>query len=129
MPRALIIDDEPGIRFALKRWFERQGFGVLEAADGEAALLQISEAASDSSPEIDVVVCDLHLPGIAGDALLRRLETERPRIAARMILTTGDAIDDAAPGSVLAQHPYVLQKPFDLATLKIIVDQVVANET
>ena len=38
MPRALVIDDEPGIRLALKRWFERQGYTVLEAADGEAAL-------------------------------------------------------------------------------------------
>lgn len=128
MPRALIIDDEPGIRFALKRWFERQGFGVLEAADGESALAQLAEAANDGSPEIEVVVCDLHLPGIAGDDLLRRLANERPRIAARMILTTGDSIDDAEPGSVLAEHPYVLQKPFDLSTLKIIVDQVVASE-
>jgi hypothetical protein len=41
-----------------------------------------------------------------------------------VILTTGDAVQDAARGSVLATHPHVLQKPFDLATLRATVDRV-----
>jgi len=49
---------------------------------------------------------------------------ERPALAARVILTTGDAVDNAAPGSVLASHPFVLQKPFELVTLKTMVEQV-----
>jgi DNA-binding NarL/FixJ family response regulator len=77
----------------------------------------------DAEP-ISVVVCDLHLPGISGAALLERLYRDAPVLAKRLILTSGDAIDDAAPGSMLAQHPLVLQKPFDLATLRFIVDRV-----
>ena len=122
MPRALIIDDEPGIRFALKRWFERQGYTVLEAADGTAAIAAI-EVERDA---LTVIVCDLHLPGIDGDTLVTRLESEQPLLVSRVILTTGDAIDDAEPGSALARHPFVLQKPFDLATLKHIVERVIA---
>jgi DNA-binding NtrC family response regulator len=124
MPQALIVDDEPGIRFALKRWFERQGYSVREADSGDSAVAAlISNEAADSN-EFDVVVCDLNLPGMSGDALLQRLALERPAIVSRVILTTGDAIVDAAPDSVLANHPHVLQKPFDLATLKTMVDRV-----
>ncbi len=123
MPRALIIDDEPGIRFALKRWFERQGFVVLEAADAEQALTQIADT-DDGEDSLRVIVCDMHLPGITGDALLARLTIERPALATRMILTTGDSVDDAALGTALANHPFVLQKPFDLVSLKAVVERV-----
>ena len=123
MPRALIVDDEPGIRTALTRWFERQGYVVFQAADGHQALAHLM-AADDGDGPLDVIVCDMHLPGIAGDDLLARLVAERPELVARVILTTGDAVDDAAPGSVLARHPFVLQKPFELSALKAMVARV-----
>ena len=128
MPRALIIDDEPGIRLALKRWFERQGYGVTEAADGETALTLLLASGAGTAEPLSVIVCDLNLPGISGEELLDRLYVDRPSVASRLILTTGDAIDYAAPGSVLARHPLVLQKPFDLATLRTIVDRIVQND-
>ena len=125
MPRALLIDDEPGVRVALKRWFERQGFVALEAMDGAQALAQLI-AGDDVENPLDVIVCDIHLPGLSGEQLLARLSVERPVLAARVILTTGDLVDYAPPDSVLATHPFVLQKPFELATLKLMVDRVLA---
>jgi len=123
MPRALLVDDEPGIRVALKRWFERQGFVAIEAADGDQALVHLLAATEADNP-LDVIVCDIHLPGISGVELLKRLCVERPALVARVILTTGDEVSFAAPGSLLARHPFVLQKPFELAALKIMVDRV-----
>ena len=66
----------------------------------------------------------MHLPGITGDELLARLTIERPALAMRMILTTGDSVGDAAPGTALANHPFVLQKPFDLVSLRAVVSRV-----
>ena len=123
MPRALLIDDEPGIRVALKRWFERQGFVAIEAADGRQALDHLM-AANDVEDTLDVIVCDIRLPGMSGDELLQQLSRDRPALAARVILTTGDDVEAAAPGSVLARHPFVLQKPFELATLKTMVERM-----
>lgn len=126
MPRVLIVDDEPGIRFALKRWFERQHWTVSEAGDGQTAITQL--LASDDSDEsrVDLVICDLHLPLLSGEELLRTLVSSRPAVAARVILSTGDAVSDAAPGTALAVHPHVLQKPFELATLKALVASIVS---
>lgn len=127
MPRVLIVDDEPGIRFALKRWFERQQWAVLEAQDGQAALDLLLSSSDDTDARIDVCVCDLHLPVITGEAIVRALMAERPALAMRVLLTTGDAVIDAEPGSVLSEHQHVLQKPFDLATLKRAVDAIVVG--
>lgn len=123
MPRALLVDDEPGIRIALKRWFERQGFVAIDVSDGDQALAHLM-AAGDVEETPDVIVCDVHLPGMSGDELLKKLCAERPALAARVILTTGDDLEIAAPGSVLARHPFVLQKPFELATLKTMVERL-----
>ncbi len=122
MPLALLIDDEPGIRFALRRWFERQGYTVVEAATGPEALEQVAAITDDD--EVAVILCDLHLPGMNGDAILAHLLATRPALAARTILTTGDSISDAAAASVLHTHPYVLPKPFELAGLRAIVERV-----
>lgn len=124
MPRVLIVDDEAGIRFALRRWFERQHWVVDEAPDGQEALHVIESVSEEDA--FDLIVTDLHLPGIGGDELLQTLTVTRPMLATRVILTTGDAVQDAARGSVLATHPYVLQKPFDLATLRATVDRVLS---
>ncbi len=121
MARALIVDDEAGIRFALRRWFERQKYDVLEAGDGNEAMRQIAQRGND----LQIIVCDLHLPGLDGEALIARLSSEHPALVRRVILTTGDSIEDARPDSVLASHPWVLQKPFDLASLKQIVERVI----
>ncbi len=124
MPRVLIVDDEPGIRIALKRWFERQQWVVLVASDGQSAMDLLLTSADDTDARLDAVVCDLHLPVMSGEAIVRALLDERPVLARRVLLTTGDAINDAEPESILAVHPHVLQKPFDLATLQAAVERI-----
>jgi CheY-like chemotaxis protein len=125
LPHVLLVDDEPGIRFVLRRWFERQHWAVSEAGDGQSAMTDLlaSDEASDS--RFDLVVCDLHLPLVSGEELMRTLAASRPALAARVILSTGDAVEDAPPGTLLASHPHVLQKPFELAALKSLVASIV----
>jgi CheY-like chemotaxis protein len=81
-------------------------------------------SADDTDARLDAVVCDLHLPVMSGEAIVRALLDERPILARRVLLTTGDAINDAEPESILAVHPHVLQKPFDLATLQAAVERI-----
>ncbi len=125
LPRVLIVDDEPGIRFALKRWFERQHWTVSEAGDGQTAITQLLASDDASDSRVDLVICDLHLPDVSGEEVLHALISNRPAVAARLILATGDSVSDANPGTALASHPHVLQKPFELATLKALVTSIV----
>ena len=121
MRHMLIIDDESGIRLALRRYFERQQWSVAEAADGLAAMAALI---GTEATRPDVVICDLNLPGLTGEQIVERLAAEHPALVSRVILTTGDDIDSAPAGSLLATHPYLLQKPFDLAALARHVDAI-----
>jgi two-component system KDP operon response regulator KdpE len=63
----LVVDDEPAIRRFLRTSLDVQGYRVIEAADGLAALNAMRTNA------VDVVVLDLGLPGIDGCEVIRRL--------------------------------------------------------
>ena len=67
----LIVDDEETIREVVRRYLERDGFQVTEAADGYQALDVIQ-----TDPP-DLVVLDLMLPGFDGLSLTQHLRLER----------------------------------------------------
>src|SRR3989304_730002 len=73
----LVVDDETTIRDVIRRYLERDGFVVREAADGYAAL----DALAESLP--DLIVLDLMLPGVDGLTLTRQLRTRRPGASER----------------------------------------------
>lgn len=65
--RILVVEDEPRIREVVRVYLVAAGYEVEEAADGREAL-----AAFDAAPP-DLVVVDLLLPGLAGEALIRAI--------------------------------------------------------
>jgi CheY-like chemotaxis protein len=106
--RLLFIDDEPALRSSLQAFGALRGFTVLTAGDGLEGL----NVARSST--VDVVMCDLRMPGMDGRTFHDRLRHERPGLALRTVFITGDVIpEDAAP----ARQP-VLTKPFSFEMLE-----------
>jgi len=66
----LVVDDDPGIRFMLRVILEQEGYAVLEAGNGEAALAAIG------SQVPDMVMTDLMMPVMSGAELIVRLRSE-----------------------------------------------------
>ena len=62
--RILVVEDEPRLADLLRLYLERDGYAVTVVGDGTAAL-----AAFEAEP-VDLVVLDLMLPGLSGEALV-----------------------------------------------------------
>ena len=120
-PRILVIDDEPTIRGAIRRFFTRRQWHVDEAPDGTTAL-EILLGPSGAS--YDVIISDIRLPGLTGIELHDRLAAERPALVERLILATGDA--GAGPAADLASRARcpIMQKPFELSVLARVVESI-----
>lgn len=76
LPRILVVDDDPVVLRALRRLLlgARPGWGIDVAESADAALLLLE------AQTYDVVVTDLHMPGINGVTLLERLKSEQPTL-------------------------------------------------
>ena len=108
-PRILVVEDEPGIRLALKDELEFEGFDVELADDGAAGLASVLRA------EPALIVLDLMLPGRNGFQIceeLRRRGIRTPII----VLTARNEEADKVRGLASGADDYVT-KPFSLAEL------------
>jgi CheY-like chemotaxis protein len=117
---ALVVDDEPAIRKLLARLLERRGFDVLEAETGEAAL----DLAARGS--LQLVVCDVRMPGMSGPELYRALASGTDAGPRPFIFITGDRTGVAADDAGLAEVP-VLVKPFTAADLDAVLESLIPN--
>ena len=126
-PRVLIVDDEELIRLALRRVFTRMGWNVEEAPDGARALAMLAVDAEGAGP-YTLIVCDLRMPGISGIELHAQLATARPELLDRLVFSSGDLASDEAAAFVDATRCTVLQKPFDLSTLRDLATRIAAAQ-
>jgi two-component system response regulator MprA len=100
----LVVEDDAPVRRMLKRSLAAEGFDVLCAADGGAALV----SAETSAP--DLVVLDVTMPGLSGIEVCRRL-CAKGLTGAILMLTARDAIEDRVLGLDAGADDYVV-KPF-----------------
>ena len=101
----LLVDDEPSITQLARLYLEREGFRVLDAGDGEAAL----EAVAKQKPAL--MVLDVMLPKLDGLEVCRNLRAEKNPVFILM-LTARDEDIDKILGLELGADDY-LTKPFN----------------
>jgi PAS domain S-box-containing protein len=102
----LVVDDEPEVVAMLEEALTRDGYRVVTAPDGVAALELLRQG------RFGAVLCDLRMPRLDGPGLARELETIRPDLAARLLFMTGDTLR-AAAAVLPAARGQLLEKPLD----------------
>jgi two-component system alkaline phosphatase synthesis response regulator PhoP len=109
LPKVLIVEDEPGIAIGLRDNFEYEGFTVVVAGDGEAALRQAT------SEHPDIVVLDVMLPKLSGLDVCRNLRAKG--FAAPILMLTARRREiDTVVGLEVGADDYVT-KPFGIREL------------
>lgn len=109
MPKTvLVVDDEATLRETLAWNLEQDGYRVVEAADGRAALERFG------SDQPDLVLLDLMLPGLSGTEVCRRMRAGSD--VPILMLTARDSEVDKVLGFEVGADDYVT-KPFSLPEL------------
>jgi len=101
--RVLLVDDDPHIRQLLAFAFDKAGFAVAEAGDGEAALAEVARVVPD------LVVLDINMPRMDGLEVCRRLRSQGE--VPVLFLSSRDDEFDRVLGIELGADDYVT-KPF-----------------
>ena len=107
--RALVIDDDAGIRVLVSRILERNEFDVDAARDGAEGIEKLAQA------DYGVIVLDLMMPRLDGVAVVKYLSQYCPEKLPNVIVAT--AFGSAAVEQVCPPVLHFLEKPFDVATL------------
>ena len=98
--RILLVDDDPGLRTLLRTTFEIADIEVDEAEDAVSARRRITRRRPD------VVVLDIHMPGLLGDELCRRLKADPRTSRIPVILLTGSTAGNDSGADALVQKPF-----------------------
>lgn len=101
----LLVEDEPAVRGLARRALVDQGYAVIDVSGGNAALARL---ASDRGA-VDLVVCDVAMPGMSGPEFVRRLRQVYPDIP--VLFISGYAGEDLVERGLDRLAPF-LQKPF-----------------
>jgi len=118
----LLVEDETNLRRLARQYLETQGYKILEAADGGAAL-QIIEG---HKGKIDLLLTDVVMPGMNGRELAVAITAERPEI--RVLYMSGYTENAIGHNGTLYAGINLLQKPFSLPALKDKVREVLDSE-
>ena len=117
-PKILIIDDDDGLRYSLKRVLSGRNYDVLEADSGEAGLL----VAEQHSPQ--VILLDNRMPGMSGIEALQHLRCANPN-AMIILMTAYGTTQTTIEAMKFGAFDYIM-KPFDLKKILALVDAALA---
>lgn len=107
----LVVDDQEDLRRLLALALRRNGLEVLEAGTGEAAM-EILQA-----QPVDVLVLDMHLPGMSGTAVVRELRSRPEAATLPILLMTGSGTDTSVIEGLDAGADDFVAKPVRLDEL------------
>jgi two-component system response regulator AtoC len=116
MPKAtiLVVDDEALIRWSLSERLKSEGYDVLEAETGKAALDKLPEG-------VDLVLLDYRLPDTDGVSVLRKIKEFDQDILV-VLLTAYASVDTAVEAMKLGAYHFA-NKPFNLDDVAATVER------
>lgn len=115
----LVIDDDPTVRDLLRRFLEKEGFGVEAASGGEEGLRMARELRPHA------ITLDVMMPGMDGWAVLAALKADSDLDSIPVIMLT--IIDDKSMGYALGASEY-LTKPVDRERLCSVLEKYCQKE-
>lgn len=116
MTTVLVVDDEPGMRFALTEVLRDRGYRVVCASSGMQALGLLTG--------VDVVVTDLMMPGMDGLELVSQIAARSPALP--VLLLTAHGSEHMVRVACSRGARGCLSKPFDIDEIARVIERLAA---
>lgn len=113
--RVLVVEDEPIIRMVLEEVLEESGWEVVVAKDGP-------EARARYTPDVELVLLDIRLPGADGVDLAEEFLTLRP--ACRVVVMSGHGTPETVSRALKVGVCGFLHKPFSFEDVAGLLDEL-----
>ncbi len=116
MRKALIIDDEELVRRYVRRALSSRGWEIAEASNGRDGL------ALAVSGRFDAVICDLKMPDLRGEEVIRGVRAACPGM--KVVAVTGSVSNIRMPLAPGVEVDGFLIKPFGIDEIRDLLDKV-----
>ncbi len=128
-PKVLIVDDEPEIVTLLKAFFEKSGFEVSDAANGELALKHLGVQPANSSVVLpDIVILDIMMPVMDGYALNAKLQADPRTAKIPIVILTAKGQKMRELFEMAPNVAAYVQKPFNPKVLKDLISNLLSGK-
>ena len=122
--KVLIADDEKHIREILKMYCEKEGFDVIEAADGAEAILKVQ------SEKPDILILDIMMPvmnGYEAAKMIRTLDRDDAKTVPIIAMTANAFTEDRLKSKESGMNEHIA-KPIDAKLLVKVISEFVENK-
>jgi CheY-like chemotaxis protein len=117
----MVVEDEEMLRFSISKILRKEGFTVIEAGDGSAAIDHLRDLTLD----IDVMLLDMTIPGVPSLSLMEAAARLRP--SAKVVLTSAYSQDTVGQTGPSSQVKGFIRKPFRVNELMDVLRTALAH--
>ena len=114
-PNILVVDDEPAHRQMIEAVLDAEGYEIVQAEHGGAAISAVENRF------YDLVIMDVRMPDVDGIEALQKIKQISPDIPV-IIMTAYASVDTAVDALKSGAYDYLI-KPLDIDELKLLVDK------
>lgn len=116
----MVVEDEAILRVSISKMLRKEGFTVIEAGDGSAAI----DLLRDEKRDIHVILLDMTIPGTPSRSVAAEARRIRPDV--KLLLTSAYSREMAGPVGDMGQVKGFIRKPFPLRELVELVRETLA---
>jgi PAS domain S-box-containing protein len=116
----LVVEDEEMLRFSISKILRKEGFTVIEAGDGSAAV----DLLRNGTLDIDVILLDMTISGVPSRSVMK--EAGRIRPSARLVLTSAYSQDTVGQTTPADQVKGFIRKPFRVNQLMDVLREALS---
>jgi two-component system NtrC family sensor kinase len=118
----LVVEDEPSVMAFLQAALERSGYAVVKVPSGVDALKALEQG------EFRGVITDMRTPGgVSGADVHAWVAANRPHLADKVILVTGDTVNEETVALLRKTGAPCVEKPFRVQHLLQVVERILGK--